>query len=182
MYTLTGLYRGPELRQSSLKNGSNRGNGGNKAIARRAGGSAARYGEYLEWEPATYSRRAVPRSAARSAPLMAPLGAPSVFFRGLCGLSGATAACLAPRTIPSIFPGTTCSNRFTAGLVWDQTVWDGQSRNPESGLSWSCGLFPGCRRYRHRTMGSARTYALTVVASGEGPAPQGHRPVLPESK
>jgi hypothetical protein len=33
----------------------------------------------LEWEPATYSRRAVPRSAARSAPLMAPFGAPSVF-------------------------------------------------------------------------------------------------------
>ena len=57
----------------------NRGNGGNKAIARRASGSAARYGEYLEWEPATYSRRAVPRSAARSAPLMAPLvGAISV--------------------------------------------------------------------------------------------------------
>ena len=38
--------------------------------------------KYLEWEPATYSRRAVPRSAARSAPLMAPLGAPSVFFAG----------------------------------------------------------------------------------------------------
>jgi hypothetical protein len=35
--------------------------------------------KYLEWEPATYSRRAVPRSAARSAPLMAPLvGAISV--------------------------------------------------------------------------------------------------------
>jgi hypothetical protein len=35
--------------------------------------------KYLEWEPATYSRRAVPRSAARSAPLVAPFGAPSVF-------------------------------------------------------------------------------------------------------
>ena len=34
--------------------------------------------KYLEWEPATYSRRAVPRSAARSAPLMAPARAPSV--------------------------------------------------------------------------------------------------------
>lgn len=38
---------------------------------------------HLEWEPATCSRRAVLRSAARSAPLTAPFGAPSVSTRDL---------------------------------------------------------------------------------------------------
>jgi hypothetical protein len=37
--------------------------------------------KHLEWEPATYSRRAVPRSAAWAAPPVAPFGAPLVFLR-----------------------------------------------------------------------------------------------------
>jgi hypothetical protein len=67
--------------------------------------------KYLEWEPATYSRRAVPRSAARSAPLVAPLGAPSVFFQPVSPRLNRSSRLERPRHSRES-PGTTSPNRF----------------------------------------------------------------------
>jgi hypothetical protein len=64
--------------------------------------------KYLEWEPATYSRRAVPRSAARSAPLVAPFGAPSV-FSGV-GRPSADSAPRGEATAIEVTSGRTISN------------------------------------------------------------------------